>query len=102
MTLAIRSRRPSARWRLFAIAVAAVIVGSGLLVPSSAGAAVGVPTTYVSPNQFATGVASPSADKPQSKLWFHDGIWWSLMVPGNGTAVTIHRLLDRKSTRLNS
>src|SRR6266498_3158040 len=26
-----------------------------------------------------SGVATPTADKPQSKLWFNDGIWWASM-----------------------
>ena len=24
----------------------------------------------------ASGVSAPTGEKPQSKLWFHDGIWW--------------------------
>jgi hypothetical protein len=45
---------------------------------------------------FAAGT-SPTEDKPQSKLWFNDGIWWALMrtnvngADGNPD-VTIHRL----------
>jgi methionine-rich copper-binding protein CopC len=98
MTMAFHSRLTSP-WRLFAVAVVAVIVGSGLWAPPSARAAVGVPVTYVSANQFGSGVASPSADKPQSKLWYLDGSWWALMVPGNGTAVTIHELMPDHSWR---
>ncbi len=26
-----------------------------------------------------SGVSTPTADKPQSKLWFNDGIWWASM-----------------------
>jgi hypothetical protein len=45
---------------------------------------------------FAPGT-SPTEDKPQSKLWFNDGIWWALMRTNtNGSDgnpdVTIHRL----------
>ena len=45
---------------------------------------------------FAAGT-SPTEDKPQSKLWFNDGIWWALMRTNTNGAdgnpdVTIHRL----------
>jgi hypothetical protein len=63
--------------------------------PGSARADVG----FVGPS-FANPIAtpfSPTADKPQNKLWFYDGRWWgSLFNPaaggdGNG-GFTIHRL----------
>jgi hypothetical protein len=46
--------------------------------------------------KFAAGT-SPTEDKPQSKLWFNDGIWWALMRTNTNGAdgnpdVTIHRL----------
>ena len=47
--------------------------------------------TYLDHN-YVTTVKNPSADKPQSKLWFTDGTWWSLMVPAGQTAVHIFRL----------
>ena len=40
--------------------------------------------------QFSTGTSSPTAEKPQSKLWFHDGIWWGVLF--NRSDFTIHRL----------
>ncbi|MHB8114188.1 MAG: hypothetical protein ACYDHA_12110, partial [Bellilinea sp.] len=27
---------------------------------------------------YGTAVA-PTADKPQSKLWYHDGFWWGVL-----------------------
>jgi hypothetical protein len=66
-----------------------------LAAPASARADVG----FLGPS-FATSTTtpfSPTADKPQNKLWFHDGRWWgSLFSPaagadGNG-GFTIHRL----------
>ncbi|WP_236836717.1 hypothetical protein, partial [Blastococcus sp. KM273129] len=44
---------------------------------------------------FATAGPSPTEDKPQSKLWFHDGSWWALMRTdgvSSAAAVTVHRL----------
>jgi PKD repeat protein len=55
-----------------------VLAGVGLVVtPGTASAAAG-DIGYL--DQAYTGaVNSPTADKPQSKLWFVDGIWWADM-----------------------
>jgi hypothetical protein len=37
-------------------------------------------------------VETPTADKPQSKLWFHDGTWWGLLYSTLAHATRIHRL----------
>jgi hypothetical protein len=31
----------------------------------------------------AAGVTAPTAEKPESKLWFTDGTWWSVMIGSN-------------------
>jgi hypothetical protein len=66
---------------------------AGVLVASvpGAGAAVGVPTTYVD-QSYASAIKNPSADKPQSKLWYTDGFWWALMVPNGRTDTHIFKL----------
>ena len=46
-----------------------------------------------------SGVSTPTADKPQSKLWFNDGIWWASMFNNTNSprpAFHIYRL-DRAS-----
>jgi hypothetical protein len=48
-------------------------------------------TTYQ--DFFYTSVTSnPTADKPQSKLWFQDGAWWSLMLSPSDNVVHIFEL----------
>jgi hypothetical protein len=43
--------------------------------------------------QFSSSVGSdPTADKPQSKLWYNDGYWWAVMSVENGSRWHIHRL----------
>src|SRR3954469_25205136 len=84
-------------WRALVLAAVAAVIGSGLVWPSAASAAVGVPTTYVD-QTFASGVASPTQDKPQSKLWYHDGSWWALMVTNAGP-VDIHELMANHTWR---
>ncbi|MHA7238845.1 hypothetical protein [Arthrobacter sp. TMS1-12-1] len=49
---------------------------------------VGVP----GPSYAGDGVATPTADKAQSKLWFQDGRWWGLLWSASADATTIHRL----------
>ncbi len=68
------------------LAVMGVLGGTG-----GAGAAVGVPVTYLDHN-YASAVTNPTADKPQSKLWFTDGFWWALMTTSGGTATHIFQL----------
>ena len=40
----------------------------------------------------ASHVQTPTADKPQSKLWFHDGSWWGVLYSTFAHATRIHRL----------
>jgi hypothetical protein len=78
--------------------VTALLTLLGLGWPSVAAGAVGVPTTYVAPDQYASS-APPSSDKPQSKLWFHDNSWWALMVGAGETSTTIHELMPDHTWR---
>lgn len=34
----------------------------------------------------------PTADKGQSKLWFHDGTWWGLLIDASTEEFRVHRL----------
>src|SRR3954454_16519797 len=56
--------------------IALLLVLGGLLVPTGATAASG-DIGYVGPSY--TGATDPTADKPQSKLWWNDGRWWADM-----------------------
>jgi Bacterial Ig-like domain len=51
-------------------------VASALLVPSAAATPVTVGFRDFS---YSTSASAPTADKPQSKLWFHDGRWWGVL-----------------------
>lgn len=74
----------SGRPLLAAALLAAVAV---LAVPAPAHAAeVGYPGPSFS------GANDPTAEKPQSKLWFNDGLWWSSMYTPSVKAFTVHRL----------
>ncbi len=88
MASVLRTPQLTVRWRLLVVAAIAVVAGSGLWAPPGADAAVGVPTSYQD-QSFPSGVASPTQDKPQSKLWYTAGSWWALMVSSSGP-VTIH------------
>lgn len=59
------------------------------IAPATAAADVG----YRGPS-FAgpAGVVDPSGQKPQSKLWFHDGSWWGSLFRPSTADYTIHRL----------
>ncbi len=85
-------RRRTLEVSLVATAVVALVALQVQHAPSAA-AAEPVPTTYQG-QSFADVGPAPTGDKPQSKLWFTDGLWWSLMRTSQG--VTIHHL-DRST-----
>ena len=41
---------------------------------------------------YAPGPSAPTAEKPQSKLWFNDGIWWGSIFNGSTGRFEIYRL----------
>ena len=48
---------------------------------------------------YSTGITtSPTADKPQSKIWYNDGAWWGLLLAPNGK-VQIFELLANHTWR---
>src|SRR4051812_29221939 len=46
------------------------------------------------PGALYTGASAPTADKPQSKLWYHDGSWWGVMYDRSRGAFTIQERRD--------
>jgi hypothetical protein len=72
---------------LVLVAVATLV---GLQVGSAEAADVAAAGQYQGPS-FAGGPSSPTGSKPESKLWFADGSWWSVMNVG-GTGLRIYRL----------
>jgi methionine-rich copper-binding protein CopC len=88
--LALPRTTPSRRLLVVLAGVLALLAG-GLRGAPGAAAAVGVPASFLDQSYSAS--SPPSADKPQSKLWFTDGSWWALMVAAGGTATYIHRLM---------
>jgi hypothetical protein len=64
------------RRTVFTLTVAVALLAFGV---DGAGA-VAVEGEYAGP---AAGVSAPTAEKPESKLWFTDGTWWSVMIGSN-------------------
>jgi hypothetical protein len=48
---------------------------------------------------YSSSVTAPSADKPQSKLWFKDGSWWGLLVATATNTVDVHELMANHTWR---
>ena len=80
---ALRGRRIMRRALCAAAAISAVYA-------SAAQAA--VPTTYQDFAYTSTVTSGPTADKPQSKLWYQAGAWWSLMLSPADNAMHIFEL----------
>src|SRR4051794_10070744 len=78
-----------------AVLAVLVVLGGLSVVPLSAPAATAAAGDIGIVDQSFTGVTNPpTADKPQSKLWFNDGLWWANMWTSSGWH--IHRL-DRST-----
>lgn len=87
--------RRRARSGRFALAVAAASLVATSVVGASGQTAQAAVGDYGYADQTYTGVSNPpTADKPQSKLWFNDGLWWANMWTSSGWH--IHRL-DRST-----
>ena len=76
----LKQRRPRAR---------TLLVG---LVLFTVGCMPIVPITYQG-FQYS-GASEPTADKPQSKLWYNDGAWWALMLAPSGKIQVFELLSD--------
>ena len=76
-------RRIMRRALCTAAAISAVCAGA---------AQAAVPTTYQDFAYTSTVTSGPTADKPQSKLWYQDGAWWSLMLSPADNAMHIFEL----------
>jgi hypothetical protein len=51
------------------------------------------PVTYQGPVYGVSSTLPPTADKPQSKLWFTHGTWWALMLSQQTATIHVYRLL---------
>lgn len=83
--------RAGAAVRMSRLAIAVLVAAAllGVIRVGAAGADVGVRDfSYTDLN----GVQVPTEDKPQSKLWFHDGSWWGLLYSPVEHATVIERL----------
>jgi hypothetical protein len=92
--MAMTSRR--LRFGLVALVTAALLAGSVLRLASVCAA--GDATGYQDTAWSAPGVDGPSGDKPQSKLWRHDGQWWGVLFDNDAEAFHIHQLDWRLQT----
>ena len=73
------------RWRAHAV-LGAVVVAAALGPAATASSGAGF-------QDFSyAGVVAPSADKPQSKVWLNDGIWWGSLWNAAASRHEIYRL----------
>jgi hypothetical protein len=69
------------------------VVIAPLLFISVASAQTDTPRTYRGFSYGALSTTDPTADKPQSKLWFHDGAWWALMLHPDDASIRVTELM---------
>ena len=109
MEMLITRLRPYDGWRVRSITmtvVLAMIVAWAITVALSVGVRPGSSSTdmiapqwratsdigYLGPNWAAGMVGDPTTEKPQSKLWYNDGIWWGSLFDRTTEGYYIHRL----------
>jgi hypothetical protein len=85
----IRPYRPIIS-RFVALCATLVTVLGVVLMPASAARADTGDFGYEGP--VYSGKSSPSADKPQSKVWYNDGYWWASMLTSTSQQFHIFRL----------
>jgi hypothetical protein len=66
------------------VTLTTVLMAALAALPAPVAAAGSSPTTYQGATYTSAATESPTADKPQSKLWWHDGSWWALMLDSAG------------------
>ncbi|WP_407344410.1 fibronectin type III domain-containing protein [Pengzhenrongella phosphoraccumulans] len=86
--LSVATRRGVGRLSAWLTSLVVVV---GLLTVGAAPASAAVPVTYPGPSYAAVAGVAPSADKPQSKLWYAQGAWWAVMRTPAGP-ITVHKL----------
>src|SRR5512133_2179870 len=74
-----RSSQRTQQWNwigraIFSFLLAAVMLLAGIASPALASTPVSA--GYRDFSFGTTGVSAPTGEKPESKLWFNDGIWW--------------------------
>lgn len=57
------------------------------------------PRTYLGPSYGVDLIIPPTRYEHQSKLWFHDGTWWGLMLQLPGRTIRVFKLLPDHTWR---
>lgn len=82
----------SRRGRALRVLVAAVVAGLLAMAVGAASASAAVGDIGFEDQSYAPLGGSPTGSKPESKLWFADGVWWSVQFNGAAGEWRIHRL----------
>ena len=90
--MTVRGRRLAARAAVVAL-VSCCLAGG----PFPAAAEDSTPRTYIGPSFSPDVLTNPTAAENQSKLWFHDGSWWSLLNGPRGRGVRVQELMPDHS-----
>ncbi|MDT0277380.1 hypothetical protein [Blastococcus goldschmidtiae] len=91
--------------RLLATGTAVALVWPAVLTAGTtipAAAAPEAAQTYPGPAYSADFPTTPTAEANQTKLWFHAGAWWALLLEPTGRTVRVHELMPDHSWRPTS
>lgn len=80
------------------VVLAATVLALG---PLPVAAAPPTPKTYDGP-AYSPALGAPTRPENQSKLWFHAGAWWALLLDPTGHVVRVHELMPDHTWRPTS
>lgn len=92
-SLSLRVSSRMARPAVAAILSVAIALTGLTAFAATARADVPGPVTYQGPAYGGASTLPPTADKPQSKLWYAYGSWWALMLSQDTATIRVYRLL---------
>jgi hypothetical protein len=95
----MRASRALTRLLLALLTSAALTAG---LVPLATAAPVTTPQTYTGPGYSTDPGIPPTRPESQSKLWFHAGAWWALLLEPSGRTVRVFELMPDHTWRPTS
>ena len=85
----MNTRRPfTSTFSCWMMTVLAVLVASVF----GAGTNANAQTTGYHDFSFGSTISAPTESKPESKLWFNDGVWWGVLFNTSSRAYDIYRL----------
>jgi hypothetical protein len=98
----VRFRRALASWAAIAFVWSAGLTAGTAAAAPEAAAPEAAARTYLGPAYTPEYPKSATSPENQTKLWFHAGAWWAILLEPTGRTVRVHELMPDHSWRPTS